>query len=86
MELSEHLITGIDIIDQQHKNFLKMIEDLEERVEISPSRSEVESAISFIETYANKHFQSEEKVMHLIDYDRSFEHINDHKQFYKYLE
>lgn len=86
MELPEDLTTGIEVVDEQHRNFLHVLENLEERIENEGSCKDVDAIISYIETFANAHFDAEETYMELIGYDHIEDHRDDHKKFRQYLD
>lgn len=55
--------TGNYDIDQQHRNLIDMVNQLEEAVEQGRGREGVDRLLNFLGEYAAKHFTMEEKVM-----------------------
>lgn len=55
--------TGNYDIDQQHRNLIDMVNQLEEAVEQGRGREGVDRLLNFLGEYAAKHFSMEEKIM-----------------------
>lgn len=59
----ETMATGHDIIDDQHRKLIDMVNQLEEAVEQGRGREGVDRLLNFLGDYAAKHFSVEEKLM-----------------------
>ncbi len=57
------MATGHDAVDQQHRNLIDMVNQLEEAVEQGRGREGVDRLLNFLGDYAAKHFSMEEKIM-----------------------
>ncbi len=76
--------TGHKIIDKQHKELVKIVNDLydsfldnqEDRLSIV-----FENSILRAKDYINYHFDTEEKIMKALNYSGTNAHIAEHRQF-----
>ena len=71
--------TGIDIVDQQHRELLTNSVKLVNA--IRGEKSEIEPIIEFLERYVVEHFETEEKYMHEADYPFLENHKLQHSKF-----
>lgn len=57
------MATGHDVVDDQHRKLIDMVNQLEEAVEQGRGREGVDRLLNFLGDYAAKHFSMEEKLM-----------------------
>jgi len=77
----EKLITGIRLIDEQHKNLVKMINDLHDAMSIGKGKQTVAKVIQELVDYTVSHFSTEEKFMIKYSYPWTLPHKSEHKNF-----
>ncbi|MDR2591104.1 MAG: hemerythrin domain-containing protein, partial [Oscillospiraceae bacterium] len=79
----ESLCVGVDIIDNQHKQLFKKIEELLLEVNNKSVRNKVEciATIIFLKDYVVKHFADEEACMKSINYEDFEYHKALHEKF-----
>ncbi|MBP1629988.1 MAG: hemerythrin-like metal-binding protein [Bacteroidetes bacterium] len=82
----ESCLVGIDILDQQHKNFFSMLDELAYLNRLDNKREEVLQLLNKFEEYTIYHFNTEEKYMDKTDYPDIEKHKNLHKLFTKRIE
>jgi hemerythrin len=71
---------GLDVIDDQHKEFFKLVDELSEAVE---QRQEIDKnyTMARLEVYSLYHFTSEEHLMKKYNYPELEDHLKEHKKF-----
>ena len=81
------LATGIEIIDNQHKDLISRIDNLFQAMKVGKGRDEIYEMIEFLEKYVVEHFSTEEKYMKKYHYDElKFKlHLTQHKRFVQQL-
>ena len=62
IEWNKRLATGIDEIDDQHKELFSRINLLMEACNVGKGREEVAHLLQFLSTYIRVHFDSEEQI------------------------
>ncbi|MBF0520960.1 MAG: hemerythrin domain-containing protein [Nitrospirae bacterium] len=85
IEWTDDLIIGVDIIDEQHKEFFRRINLLFQSIETNDLK-EIARTFLFVRQYVNIHFKTEEDFMkNNINYEYGItnyiEHKNDHDAF-----
>ncbi len=77
------LETGISEIDRQHRDFLKLVDELLDKAIRGQGRGQGQfsETFSYLESYANNHFSLEEHVMDENKYPAQREHRMKHKEF-----
>jgi len=77
------LSTGVEIIDNQHKELIKRISDLLNAMKQGKGKGEIRGMIQFLADYVVEHFSDEEKYMKLYSYDEMKQkfHITQHGRF-----
>jgi hemerythrin len=82
IQWDESLTVHNEVLDDQHKQFIKLINDLDEvtagRGDITKS---VKEAIHFLEEYAQKHFSYEESYFINHNFPEADTHIDFHKAY-----
>jgi hemerythrin len=78
---TERLSTGLESLDEQHKELIARIVSLAEVVARNSDQGEITSAFAFLSQYVQAHFQEEEEAME--QYHCSVAHINrlGHRKF-----
>lgn len=77
------LETGIDEIDEQHKNIVKAINELCCSVSVNKSKKEIKKILEKLDVYVNNHFKTEENYMEKYNYDNILDHKDAHSYFIK---
>ncbi|SDI13230.1 bacteriohemerythrin [Propionivibrio dicarboxylicus] len=77
---------GIPLIDDQHRVLVKMINEAHHRLNGDPSAAEVSEIVNGLLSYADYHFETEERYAVEYGYDRAHgvayaEHISEHRAF-----
>jgi len=78
LEWGPALTLGIPVIDEQHRSFVGMINELSGLIDADGSRKAFEELIERLFAYAGTHFDTEEKYFHLFQYEFAAEHIAEH--------
>jgi len=76
----EEYSVGIQEIDEQHKYFLSILNDLYNAVLANKSREELKDLFQKLSDYAEKHFSTEEKYFDEFGYEGSSEHKLKHQE------
>ena len=79
----ENLATGNEMIDSQHKVLFQRINDLLEACTEGKGRSEISSAVQFLEDYTREHFSDEEELQRRYQYPDRENHKRYHEGFRK---
>lgn len=77
---TENLITGIDIIDEQHQALFKLINNLDN---FKSSKDGFRQILLELQTYVSNHFKTEEEYMHYMSYPDFPHHKECHEKFIK---
>jgi len=74
---------GFDLIDNQHKKLVKMVNTLFSYCELGDLNADIAylDIINSAMEYAKTHFSDEEKYMRLAGYPKLEKHIKEHKSF-----
>ena len=80
LEWQDSYNLGVDIIDEQHKKLLNMINDCSHKDTLLHDEKKLLEIISSLRSYTKYHFESEEKLMQEYDYPQYDEHVHLHKQ------
>jgi hemerythrin len=75
------LITGNTLIDSQHKELIKAINDLLLACSAGQGRAEITATIDFLEDYTAKHFGDEEQLQQKYGYPDYINHRKYHETF-----
>jgi len=78
MEWTKDLAVGIDIIDIQHQELFRRINNLVIAIKEHRCKSEIDGTIKFLEEYANFHFAEEERRMK----ESSYEGLEEHRRYH----
>ena len=83
----EKMGLGIEIIDEQHKEFLKIINQLSTSIEQNSQKKDILVILDALIDYAQFHFAKEEELFCKYNYEYKEEHIDEHTVFNeKFLE
>lgn len=74
---------NVSIIDEEHKNFLLIINKVIAAKQESNKHEQISDALNEMTGYALSHFKSEERYMLEHDYPEYQQHKNEHKEFLK---
>jgi hemerythrin len=86
LEFDPVLLTGVDDIDDQHRELFARLGKLLEASRERRSREEVVRLLEFLGGYVVEHFAAEERTMELAGYPKIEGHRAEHRQFMKELE
>ncbi|TWJ26487.1 bacteriohemerythrin [Geobacter argillaceus] len=86
IEWNSNLATGIDEIDDQHKELFSRVNLLMEACNVGKGREEVSRLLQFLSAYVRIHFESEEQIQVESGYPGYPEHKLAHQQFSKDIE
>jgi len=78
-EFTDDLITGIDDIDNQHRQLFKWANEASSD-EVMADKGKLRMALDNLEDYVNHHFRAEEYAMNIYDYDRLEKHGSQHRR------
>lgn len=81
MEWNESLSTGIEIIDNQHKELFNRINELVAAIKQHICKYKISDVINFLEEYIHLHFGEEERYMQMYDYPEYKHHKAQHEKF-----
>jgi len=77
----ESLATGIEEIDNQHKELIRRIQKLFEACNQGRGRDEVKNIVKFLEDYVVTHFKAEEQLQQKYSYPEYNQHKAQHDKF-----
>lgn len=77
LELTDDLKTGIDAIDNQHRELLNWANAVSDD-DVVADETKLKEAIINLDDYVNYHFKAEEQAMATHDYDRMDKHKAQH--------
>lgn len=81
VEFDESLVTGNEMIDEQHKELIGKIQDLLRSCEKGSEKATAVKMLNYLATYTDYHFKEEEKLQEEIEYPGIKEHKEKHKEF-----
>jgi len=80
-EWRDDLLTHVEVIDTQHKEYFNRVNDLLKHAAAGESAEDVAGALDFVASYAVFHFDSEQDAMRFADYPGLDEHLEQHQHF-----
>ena len=80
-EWDSRLETGIGIIDEQHRELFKRINQLDLAVYQGKSKDELLKMFDFLDYYVDEHFKLEEQLMKKYRYKGLSKHTQEHQDF-----
>lgn len=75
---------GVDLLDQQHKKLIGMINELAFAMRNDRGREVVKDIVDDMVSYMQKHFADEEKYLHDAKYLGLLQHLKEHEEFVRY--
>jgi hemerythrin-like metal-binding protein len=73
--------TGIDVIDQQHRDFLEMLNECIELPEHDKHGTVANELVNRLKAYSLKHFSHEENLLARCNYREFEQHVKQHQVF-----
>lgn len=90
VEWSDQLETGIDVLDQQHRRYVDLLNDyLAKAADYRNTQQQAEQLVesfNFLRGYAQEHFETEDAIMREIDYPDFDAHYEQHQHFIEHVE
>jgi hemerythrin len=83
---NEKYSVGIQSIDNQHKEIVKLLNDLLQAMKQGQANDVTSKIILELEKYARNHFQKEEFFFKRFNYPEAEEHIKEHRLFIQKVE
>lgn len=80
LQWSDKYSVGIDTFDQQHKQLIKLLNELHDAMMQGKGKEVLGSILDGLVSYTKVHFQSEEKVMTRFAYADLYNHKEEHKK------
>jgi len=81
VQWSEDLETGIARIDEQHRELLRMVDELLAACQDGRGKEAVGEMIVYLESYITNHFRDEERVQTENSYPDYILHKSEHERF-----
>ncbi len=87
---TEELETGIDILDDQHRRYIELLNEYIEKANEHTAGSEEEvthltESLDFLHQYADEHFSTEDSIMRETEYPEHETHKEEHLHFLKHV-
>jgi hemerythrin len=79
--MTKEMLTGIQIMDKQHKIFLELCDNLDRSVNLRREKNEIMADIKFLKDYAGTHFETERNIMDRVNYAEKEGHLKLHAYF-----
>jgi len=76
---------GIDLIDEQHKELIQHLNNLDESIATRQGPTRISEMLEFLANYTHFHFDAEEKHMAGNDYPALEAHVAQHNEFKRTL-
>ncbi|HNW29406.1 MAG TPA: bacteriohemerythrin [Spirochaetota bacterium] len=81
LEWNKSIETGIELIDNQHRELIKRIDALDLAIYSGKAKTELVIMLEYLATYVSGHFEAEEKMMMAVNYPDFSKHYEEHKKF-----
>ncbi len=81
LEWDSKLETGIELIDNHHRELIRRIDALEVAVLAGKAKSELVMMLEYLASYVDEHFEAEEEMMMKVNYPDFSRHHEEHKKF-----
>jgi len=81
LEWNDAMSTGVEAIDNDHKELISLIIKLSKSIDNNKSRGDIETVFSELENYIVQHFSREEAFMRKCQYSELESHIKLHRSF-----
>ncbi|MGI1690473.1 bacteriohemerythrin [Thermoanaerobacter uzonensis] len=86
MKWTESLSVENELIDSQHKELIKKVNDVLEACNQKKGKEKIEEVMKFLKDYTIEHFSAEEDLMKKYQYPSYEEHKKIHEDFIKKVE
>mgnify|MGYP000428388717 CR=1 FL=1 len=86
VEFDESLVTGNEMIDEQHKELIGKIQDLLRSCEKGSEKATAVKMLNYLATYTDYHFKEEEKLQEKSGYPERENHHEKHEEFTKTIQ
>lgn len=73
--------TGIEVIDNQHKKFVEILNQLYDAVDNHKDKKAIDQVFEGLVNYGKYHFATEEKYFDEFNFEEALEHKEKHKEF-----
>jgi len=80
---SKSFETGNELVDEQHKEIFRLVQQVLDADAFANRKAQIETALDFLSGYAVRHFASEEALMAESNYPAFEEHKAQHDSFVK---
>lgn len=80
IDWKEEYSVGVEEIDDQHKYFISLLNDLNNAIVAGKSREELKELFRLVPDYAERHFATEEKYFDEFKYEGAAEHKQKHQE------
>ena len=77
LEWREEYSVGVALIDEQHRNLFRMINELIDVINAVPTTERIAPILKGLIEYKQKHFATEEGYFHQFNFEGAEEHIAD---------
>lgn len=81
IEWNKSLETGIELIDDQHRELFARIDRLELAMYNGRAVAELRNLLEYLESYVIEHFEAEESLMLKINFPHYAAHAKEHSEF-----
>jgi hemerythrin-like metal-binding protein len=81
LEWREEYSVGVALIDRQHQEMFRMINELVGIINVGPNRERIDPVLSGLVEYKEKHFATEEGYFRRFKFEGAEEHIAEHRKF-----
>jgi len=86
IEWTEDLATGVDSIDEEHKEIFFRFSLFLEDCKKGEGREKLSMLLKFLEEYVSSHFRREEDLMNRKSYPQMESHVEQHHHFFRTVE
>ena len=86
VEFDESLVTGNEMIDEQHKELIGKIQDSLRSCEKGSEKATAVKMLNYLATYTDYHFKEEEKLQENVGYPGRETHHEKHEEFKKTIQ
>jgi len=77
----EELSVRNDMIDTQHRELFRIINDFYQKIAFQPAREVMIEVIDRLEKYVHEHFNFEEYKLKMTNYPELEAHVKEHKEY-----
>ena len=81
MEWKKYYETGIQIVDEQHKELFRQVGILVDYDQKKETRERIEETLNFLGEYVLRHFGTEEMMQKMLKYPKADQHKEMHEKF-----